>query len=92
MALRQAIAEKAAGIKTKILSAKTVFLAGLLLVGFAAGFLVSHQIVQPMLNQELEQDLNTMKAINQSLDEQIDSYYSCLNSFGIEGDTCQKKS
>ena len=59
------------------------------LVGFVAGIITMNQI-SPFFENSGGADCTNIQAANSTLDKQIDSCTSCLNSQGINPQTCEK--
>ena len=61
-------------------------------IGLAVGVYVTNQFIDPALNVGASQEKKLLEERNVVLDQQVDSYYTCLQTFAIDPQTCQRQS
>lgn len=74
------------GIFQKLLPFIVIFV-----IGLAVGVYVTNQFIDPALNVGAVQEKKLLEERNVVLDQQVDSYYTCLSTFAIDPQTCQRK-
>lgn len=62
-----------------------------LIIGLAIGIYVTNQYIDPMLNVGAAQEKKLLEERNVVLDQQVDSYYTCLQTFAIDPQTCKRQ-
>jgi len=60
------------------------------LVGLAIGVYITNQFIDPTFNASTAEENTQLAEINQRLDSQNDKYYSCLQIFEIDPESCTK--
>jgi len=59
-------------------------------IGLIAGIALANQFIDPALGSGLVVEYKSLTEKNNALDEQTDSYYTCLQKFSIDPATCEK--
>ncbi|GEM_PF-2762508 len=61
------------------------------LLGVAVGAVLTNQYIDPTLNASVFVEKDSLAAKNAELDNQADSYFSCLQKFGVDPNTCERE-
>ena len=58
-------------------------------MGLVIGIALTKQFIDPALGSDLQAEYKVLTEKNAALDAQADSYYSCLQTQGINPETCK---
>jgi uncharacterized membrane-anchored protein YhcB (DUF1043 family) len=75
--------------KKSIFSNKFTLIALALLIGIIIGGYLMHVFIEPELNKDSITELNSLKAKNSLLDEQVSNLSDCLQKVNIDPNSCK---
>jgi len=67
-----------------------VIIAIVFVIGLIAGIALANQFIDPALGSGMVVQYDSLSEKNAALDEQADSYYTCLQKQKIDPTTCEK--